>query len=97
MPSSILRTLLRAAMPSLLLLQAATLAVAVVAVPRVALAVNGTWTATTSGTWGTTSNWSGGIIGTGSAGIATFAPDIASDVTVTNNSEPCHRVYGLRY
>jgi len=85
MPSSILRTLLRAAMPSLLLLQAATLAVAVVAVPRVALAVNGTWTATTSGTWGTTSNWSGGIIGTGSAGIATFAPDIASDVTVTNN------------
>jgi len=84
MPSSILRTFLRAAMP-LLLLQAATLAVAVVAVPRVALAVDGTWTATTSGTWGTTSNWSGGIVGTGTAGIATFAPDVTSDVTVTNN------------
>jgi fibronectin-binding autotransporter adhesin len=50
-----------------------------------ALAVDGTWTATTSGTWGTTSNWSGGIVGTGTAGIATFAPDITSDVTVTNN------------
>ncbi len=86
MPSSILRTFLRAAMP-LLLLQGATLAVAVVAVPRVALAVDGTWTATTSGTWGTTSNWSGGIIGTGTAGIATFAPDITSDVTVTNNQQ----------
>jgi fibronectin-binding autotransporter adhesin len=72
-------------MPSLLLLQAATLAVAVVAVPRVALAVDGTWTATTSGSWQITSNWLGAIVGTGSAGIATFAPDITSDVTVTNN------------
>jgi fibronectin-binding autotransporter adhesin len=50
-----------------------------------ALAVDGTWTATTSGSWQITSNWSGGIVGTGSAGIATFAPDITSDVTVTNN------------
>jgi fibronectin-binding autotransporter adhesin len=52
-----------------------------------ALAQNGTWTATTSGTWGTTSNWSGGIIGTGLANTATFAPDITSDVTVTNNQQ----------
>jgi fibronectin-binding autotransporter adhesin len=84
MRSSIPRTSFRAAV-SLLLLQAATLAVAVVAVPRVALAVDGTWTATTSGSWQITSNWAGGIVGTGSAGIATFAPDITSDVTVTNN------------
>ena len=69
----------------LLLLQAATLAVAFVAVPRVASAIDGTWTSTTSGTWGTASNWLGNIIGTGSAGIATFGSDIASDVTVTNN------------
>jgi fibronectin-binding autotransporter adhesin len=54
-----------------------------VAVP--ALAVDGTWTATTSGSWQITGNWLGGIVGTGSAGIATFAPDITSDVTVTNN------------
>ena len=84
MRSLIPRTSFRAAV-SLLLLQAATLAVAVVAVPRVALAVDGTWTATTSGSWQITSNWAGGIVGTGSAGIATFAPDITSDVTVTNN------------
>ena len=84
MRSLIPRTSFRAGV-SLLLLQAATLAVAVVAVPRVALAVDGTWTATTSGSWQITSNWAGGIVGTGSAGIATFAPDITSDVTVTNN------------
>ena len=84
MRSLIPRTSFRAGV-SLLLLPAGTLAVAVVAVPRVALAVDGTWTATTSGSWQITSNWAGGIVGTGSAGIATFAPDITSDVTVTNN------------
>ena len=52
-----------------------------------ALAQNGTWTATTSGSWQITSNWSGGIVGTGSANTATFAPDITSDVTVTNNQQ----------
>ncbi len=50
-----------------------------------ALAQNGTWTSTTNGAWNITSNWSGGIVGTGSANTATFAPDITSDVTVTNN------------
>jgi len=52
-----------------------------------ALAQNGTWTSTTSGSWQITSNWSGGIVGTGSANTATFAPDITSDVTVTNNQQ----------
>ncbi|MFM7206820.1 MAG: beta strand repeat-containing protein, partial [Planctomycetaceae bacterium] len=48
---------------------------------------NGTWTATTSGTWGTASNWLNNIIGTGTGFTATFGPDIASDVTVTNNAQ----------
>jgi fibronectin-binding autotransporter adhesin len=52
-----------------------------------ALAQNGTWTSTTSGSWQIPSNWSGGIVGTGSANTATFAPDITSDVTVTNNQQ----------
>ncbi len=51
------------------------------------LAQNGTWTSTTSGSWQITSNWLSGIVGTGSANTATFAPDITSDVTVTNNQQ----------
>ncbi|MFM9023944.1 MAG: beta strand repeat-containing protein, partial [Planctomycetaceae bacterium] len=54
---------------------------------RSAVALDGTWTATTSGTWGTTTNWQGGIVGTGTGFTATFAPDITSDVTVTNNQQ----------
>lgn len=50
---------------------------------------NGTWSAAavSGASWGTASNWVGNTIGTGTGFTATFAPDIASDFTVTNNAQ----------
>lgn len=80
-------TSLRAAMPSRLLLAGMILALAIAAAPRTAAAASGTWTSTTSGSWTDIGNWAGGIVGTGTGFTATFAPDIVSDVTVTNNQQ----------
>jgi fibronectin-binding autotransporter adhesin len=51
-----------------------------------AVAVSGSWTATTSGTWSIAGNWSGGTIATGSGFTATFANNITSNVDVNLDS-----------
>ena len=87
MRTSTPKTSLRATMRSLVLVQLAVFPLAVASVPRDAAAASGTWTSTTSGSWTTTSNWAGGIVGSGTGFTAWFAPDITSDVTVTNNQQ----------
>jgi len=82
-----IRKTVRAATPAVLLLVVAMLAIVVASVPRGAAAANGTWTATTSGSWTDVGNWAGGIVGTGTGFTATFAPDITSNLTVTNNAQ----------
>jgi fibronectin-binding autotransporter adhesin len=57
--------------------------VAAVLICGSALAVDGSWSATTSGSWSDPLNWEGGTIANGLGFTATFASDITSDVTVT--------------
>jgi fibronectin-binding autotransporter adhesin len=56
--------------------------VAVALICGSALAVDGSWSATTSGSWSDPLNWEGGTIASGSGSTATFATDITSDVAV---------------
>ncbi len=78
MRSSIPRTSLRAAMPSLLL---AALLGASLSGP--ALAQNGSWNVDADGLWSGTTNWLNNTIGQGVGGTATFANNITATRTVT--------------
>ena len=78
MRSSIPRTSLRAATPSLLL---AGLLGASLSGP--ALAQNGSWNVDADGLWSGTTNWLNNTIGQGIGGTATFANNITASRTVT--------------
>ena len=78
MRSSIRRTSLRAATPSLLL---AALLGASLSGP--ALAQNGSWNVDADGLWSGTTNWLNNTIGQGIGGTATFANNITASRTVT--------------
>ena len=78
MRSSIPRTSLRAAVPSLLL--AGLLGVSL---SGPALAQNGSWNVDADGLWSGTSNWLNNTIGQGIGGTATFANNITATRTVT--------------
>ncbi|MFM8413560.1 MAG: beta strand repeat-containing protein, partial [Planctomycetota bacterium] len=67
-------------------LPALTLATVVAVLAGPALAASGSWSATTSGNWSDAANWDGGTIADGVGFSATFASDIASNVTVTLDS-----------
>ncbi|MBU6222023.1 MAG: autotransporter-associated beta strand repeat-containing protein [Planctomycetes bacterium] len=87
MRTSTTKASLRAILRSLVLVQGAVFPLMIASIPRDAAGASGTWTATTSGSWTDTTNWAGGIVGTGTGFTATFAPDILTDVTVTNNAQ----------